>query len=90
MPCDGNQPAAQGVVHNLFHSASCLLLYLSVRGVDWVRVWKTVAGASWTYLAVTASLMVFSFFMRARSPLRAWRLGERMYWAGMNENAAAQ
>jgi len=53
---------------------SCLLagvlLYLSVRGVDWRRVAQTIAGAQWRYVALAAALTTLSFFLRS---LR-WRI----------------
>jgi uncharacterized protein (TIRG00374 family) len=46
------------------------LLYLSLRGVDWKRVWQTIAGARWGFLAAGCGCSCFSFFLRA---LR-WRI----------------
>ena len=47
-----------------------MLLYLSVRGVDWGRVGHTIAGANWAYLVATLAFLCFSCFMRG---LR-WRI----------------
>lgn len=47
-----------------------MLLYLSIRGVEWARVWRTIASAQWRYIAGAAGFIMFSFFMRA---LR-WRI----------------
>jgi uncharacterized membrane protein YbhN (UPF0104 family) len=47
-----------------------VLLYLSVRGVEWARVWATIAAADWRYVAATIGLTMFTFFLRA---LR-WRI----------------
>jgi glycosyltransferase 2 family protein len=71
---------------------SCLLagvlLYLSVRGVDWRRVARTIAGAQWRYLVLAAGLTALSFFLRAVR----WRIllnaGARfsvatVFWANM-------
>jgi hypothetical protein len=54
------------------------LLYLSLRGVDWNTVWRTIAGARWGFLAAGCGCSCFSFFLRS---LR-WRIllnaGERL------------
>jgi uncharacterized protein (TIRG00374 family) len=42
-----------------------VLLYFSLRGVEWSRVWQTIASAQWRYIAVFAGFTVFSFFTRA-------------------------
>ena len=47
-----------------------VLLYFSLRGVDWKRIWSTIAGAQWRFLAAAAALTCCSFFMRS---LR-WRI----------------
>lgn len=49
---------------------AAVLLYLSTRGVEWGRVWRTIAGAQWRYIAGAVGFTVFSFFLRA---LR-WRI----------------
>src|ERR1035437_3538718 len=49
---------------------AAVLLYLSLRGVDWKGVWQTVAGARWGFLAAACGCSCFSFFLRA---LR-WRI----------------
>jgi len=49
---------------------AAVLLYLSIRGVDWARVWRTIASAQWRYIAAAVGFTMFSFFMRA---LR-WRI----------------
>ena len=49
---------------------AAVLLYLSVRGVEWGRVWRTIASAQWRYIAGAIGFTIFSFFMRA---LR-WRI----------------
>jgi uncharacterized membrane protein YbhN (UPF0104 family) len=49
---------------------AAVLLYLSIRGVEWARVWRTIAAAQWRYIAAAAGFTMFSFFMRA---LR-WRI----------------
>ena len=49
---------------------AAFLLYLSLRGVDWKGVWRTIAGARWGFLAALCGCSCFSFFLRA---LR-WRI----------------
>ena len=49
---------------------AALLLYLSLRGVEWKGVWRTIAGARWAFLAAGCGCSCFSFFLRA---LR-WRI----------------
>jgi uncharacterized protein (TIRG00374 family) len=49
---------------------AAVLLYFSLRGVEWARVWRTIAGAHWRYIAAAGGLMVVSFFLRG---LR-WRI----------------
>jgi uncharacterized protein (TIRG00374 family) len=49
---------------------AALLLYWSLRGVDWATVWRTMAGARWQFLALAASCTCCSFFLRS---LR-WRI----------------
>jgi glycosyltransferase 2 family protein len=44
---------------------SGVLLYYSLRGVDWARVWRTIAAADRLFLAVSAVMMSFSYFMRS-------------------------
>lgn len=49
---------------------AAFLLYLSLRGVDWKGVWRTIAAARWGFLAAGCGCSCFSFFLRA---LR-WRI----------------
>jgi len=49
---------------------AAVLLYYSLRGAEWGRVWQTIAGADWRYLALATALVVLSSFWRA---LR-WRI----------------
>jgi uncharacterized protein (TIRG00374 family) len=67
---------------------AAVLLYFSLRGVDWGRVWRTIAGAQWSYLAAAAALTTFSFFTRAirwRILLNAetWFSVGTVFWANM-------
>ena len=71
---------------------SCLLagvlLYLSVRGVEWRRVARIIAGAQWRYVALAAALTTLSFFLRAlrwRILLNAaaWFSVGTVFWANM-------
>src|ERR1035438_8625287 len=41
------------------------LLYYSLRGVAWGRVWATIEQAQWQYLVATALLTCCSFFCRS-------------------------
>ncbi|HWB83416.1 MAG TPA: lysylphosphatidylglycerol synthase transmembrane domain-containing protein [Bryobacteraceae bacterium] len=47
-----------------------ILLYVSLRGVDWGRVWRIIVTADWRWLLVSCAIMCFSFFLRS---LR-WRI----------------
>ena len=49
---------------------AAVLLYLSLRGVDWKGVWRTIVGARWGFLAAGCGCSCFSFFLRS---LR-WRI----------------
>lgn len=49
---------------------SGVLLYFSLRGVDWAGVWRTVAAAQWWYLVGGAAITCGSYFFRS---LR-WRI----------------
>ena len=49
---------------------AAVLLYFSLRGVDWKGVWQTIAGARWGFLAAGCGCSCFSFFLRS---LR-WRI----------------
>jgi uncharacterized protein (TIRG00374 family) len=42
-----------------------VLLYYSLRGVEWGRVWSTIATAQWRYLAGAALISSGSFFLRS-------------------------
>jgi uncharacterized protein (TIRG00374 family) len=42
-----------------------VLLYWSLRGVEWSRVWQTVSAARWRYLAAAAAITCCSYFLRA-------------------------
>ena len=49
---------------------AAVLLYLSLRGVDWKGVWQTISGARWGFLAAGCGCSCVSFFLRS---LR-WRI----------------
>ena len=49
---------------------SGVLLYYSLRGVDWAAVWRTVVRAQWQYLAAGSTITLAAFFLRS---LR-WRI----------------
>jgi uncharacterized protein (TIRG00374 family) len=42
-----------------------VLLYYSLRGVEWGRVWTTITHARWQYLAVACLFTCCSYFVRA-------------------------
>jgi glycosyltransferase 2 family protein len=44
---------------------AAVLLYFSLRGVDWSGVWHTIAAAHWEFVALAACFTCFSFFLRA-------------------------
>src|SRR5580693_9065096 len=44
---------------------AAVLLYLALRGVDWMQVWRTVVAARWEYLVGAAFISVGSFILRA-------------------------
>jgi uncharacterized membrane protein YbhN (UPF0104 family) len=51
-------------------SLAAVLLYFSLRGVDWGTVWKTIAGARWGFVGIALAIASFSCLLRA---LR-WRI----------------
>lgn len=44
---------------------SGILLYYSLRGVDWAAVWRTIRAAEWQYLLAAAAITSGSYFLRA-------------------------
>jgi uncharacterized protein (TIRG00374 family) len=65
-----------------------VLLYFSLRGVDWGRVWRTIAGAKWSYLALAAAITSFSFFQRSLRwrillNTETWFSVGTVFWANM-------
>jgi glycosyltransferase 2 family protein len=44
---------------------SGVLLYFSLRGVDWAGVWRTIVAAQWQYLLAGAAVTSGSYFLRA-------------------------
>jgi uncharacterized membrane protein YbhN (UPF0104 family) len=46
-------------------AVSAILLYYSLRGVEWRRVWHIIATARWQYFAAAAGISAVSFFLRA-------------------------
>ncbi len=65
-----------------------VLLYFSVRHVDWGHVWQTIAGAHWGYLAAATGVTLFTYFLRAirwRILLNAetWFSVGTVFWANM-------
>jgi hypothetical protein len=65
-----------------------VLLYFSLRHVDWSRVWHTIAGAQWRYLAAATAMTSFAFFVRSlrwRILLNSetWFSVGTVFWANM-------
>jgi hypothetical protein len=44
---------------------AAVLLYYSLRGVEWARVWTTITHARWQYLAAACLTICCSFFLRS-------------------------
>src|SRR5689334_17851242 len=44
---------------------AAILLYLSLRGVEWARVWSTIAGAQWRWILGGALITATSCFLRS-------------------------
>jgi uncharacterized protein (TIRG00374 family) len=44
---------------------SGVLLYYSLRGVNWAGVWRTIVAAQWQYLVASAGITVGSFLFRS-------------------------
>ena len=44
---------------------AAILLYYSLRGVEWARVWTTIAHARWAYLAGAGLTLCGSYFLRS-------------------------
>lgn len=42
-----------------------VLLYFSLRGVEWRRVWTTIATARWQYIVAAGLITCWSFFLRS-------------------------
>ena len=67
---------------------AAVLLYYSLRGVEWGRVWQTILGARWEYLAFGTAVSVVNYFVRSlrwRVLLNArghFRVGT-VFWATM-------
>src|SRR5215472_6963939 len=67
---------------------AAVLLYFSLRGVEWGRVWSTIAGARWQFLVFAALITSGSSFLRSlrwRVLLNAaWHFDVMtVYWATM-------
>jgi glycosyltransferase 2 family protein len=73
MPQVSNPPKSASTGHWKWVVSIALaaaLLYFSLRGVDWARVWSIIAGARWEYVVAAALLICVSSILRA---LR-WRI----------------
>jgi glycosyltransferase 2 family protein len=67
---------------------AAVLLYFSLRGVDWLVVWKTIAGARWGFIGIVVGIASCSVLLRAvrwRILLNAeGRLGlATVFWGNM-------
>jgi uncharacterized protein (TIRG00374 family) len=65
-----------------------VLLYFSLRGVDWGRVGRTIAAAQWRYLAAATAITTFSFFLRSLRwrillNTETWFSVGTVFWANM-------
>ena len=67
---------------------AAVLLYYSLRGVEWGQVWRTILAARWHYLALGTAVSVVNYFVRSlrwRVLLNArghFRVGT-VFWATM-------
>jgi uncharacterized protein (TIRG00374 family) len=44
---------------------AAILLYYSLRGIEWRRVWQTMLGAQWQYLALFAAIQIGNYLVRS-------------------------
>jgi glycosyltransferase 2 family protein len=42
-----------------------VLLYYSLRGVEWSRIWRIIAAARWQYIIAAGAIVAFNLFMRS-------------------------
>ena len=49
---------------------AAVLLYYSLRGVEWSRIWGIIAAARWEYIVALSAITAFNLFLRS---LR-WRI----------------
>jgi uncharacterized protein (TIRG00374 family) len=45
-------------------AVSGVLLYFSLRGVEWARVWSTIATSRWEFVAASGGITSFAYFLR--------------------------
>jgi uncharacterized protein (TIRG00374 family) len=64
------RPSPKSISVGIALLITAVLLYISVRGIDWRQVWRTVSGAKLPYLAMCLALASGTLFLRA---LR-WRI----------------
>jgi len=65
-----------------------VLLYFSLRGVDWGRVGRIIAAAQWRYLAAAGAITSFSYFLRSLRwrillNTETWFSVGTVFWANM-------
>jgi uncharacterized protein (TIRG00374 family) len=60
------EKSRKGIWYGLLSAAlAAVLLYYSLRGVEWARVWTTIAHARWQYLFASCLTTCFAFFLRS-------------------------
>ena len=65
-PAQAPPQSRRNLLYGIFSIALAgVLLYYSLRGVEWARVWATIQHADWLYLAVACLITSCSFFLRA-------------------------
>lgn len=72
---DSKQAKAQRLPMHLLYwfiavALAGILLYYSLRGIDWAEVWHILSRAEWSYVTVAVLIATLSLFLRA---LR-WRI----------------
>jgi len=65
-PVQVSQPNRRNIFYGIFSVLLAgVLLYFSLRGVEWRRVWDTIQHAEWLYLVIACLITCCSFFLRA-------------------------
>ena len=58
-----NRPGARYWI--LAGALAAVLLYYSLRGIEWHRVWQIMLGARWQYLALCAAIQIVNYLVRS-------------------------